>query len=194
MAVLSEIVRNVLVIIIVASFLELMLPDGGLKPFVRFVIGLFLLIAILNPALTFLFEDHDFQLKLWDYQPDKAEEEKIIKGGQRVREDITKKNNEMIREKLQGQIGAVAMLVPGVKEVECQVKVGADGAIEKLYLLVQPNDYQVDQKGDQVKVFSDRDQGFSQDEQEQIREKISRVIYNLYGLKKIPVEIEFEGG
>ncbi|MGR6836409.1 stage III sporulation protein AF [Syntrophomonas erecta] len=194
MAVLSEIVRNVLVIIIVASFLELMLPDGGLKPFVRFVIGLFLLIAILNPALTFLFEEHDFQLKLWDYQPDKAEEEKIIKGGQRVSEDITKKNNEMIREKLQGQISAVAMLVPGVKEVECQVKVGADGAIEKLYLLVQPNDYQVEQKGDKVKVFSDRDQGFSQDEQEQIREKISRVIYNLYGLRNIPVEIEFEGG
>ena len=47
-----DIVRNVLVIILVSSFFELLLPDGKVKPFVRFnIIGLFILISVLNPAL-----------------------------------------------------------------------------------------------------------------------------------------------
>ena len=48
MAILSEIVRNILVIVLIASFLELMLPEGTLRPLVRFAIGLFILI-IMSP-------------------------------------------------------------------------------------------------------------------------------------------------
>ena len=54
MQLLSEIVRNVIVIIIIASFLELLLPQGTLQPLVRFAIGLFILIAVLNPVMGFL--------------------------------------------------------------------------------------------------------------------------------------------
>ena len=55
MTVLSEIVRNVLVIVLIASFLELMLPEGTLRPFVRFAIGLFILIVVLSPLAGILF-------------------------------------------------------------------------------------------------------------------------------------------
>ena len=48
MDVLVEIVKNLLVIIILASFLELLLPGGGMKPYVRLAIGMFVLIAVLT--------------------------------------------------------------------------------------------------------------------------------------------------
>jgi len=62
MAVLTEIVKTFLVIIILASFLELLLPEGKVKPFVRFAIGLFILIAVLNPGLSLLFSGHNFDV------------------------------------------------------------------------------------------------------------------------------------
>jgi stage III sporulation protein AF len=66
MSVLTEIVRNILVIIIMASFLELLLPEGAIRPFVRFAIGLFVLIAVLNPVLGYFFDDSNFQITWWE--------------------------------------------------------------------------------------------------------------------------------
>ena len=41
MEVLTEIVTNLLVIIIISSFLEMMLQEGNTKPFVHFAVALF---------------------------------------------------------------------------------------------------------------------------------------------------------
>ena len=61
MEVLAEIVRNLLVIIIISSFLEMLLPEGNTRPFVRFAVGMFVLIAILTPSLHYLYDNVSFR-------------------------------------------------------------------------------------------------------------------------------------
>lgn len=194
MDVLAEIVKNLLVIIIMASFLELMLPDGNIKPFVRFSIGLFILITILNPVLAFIYNDRNLQINLWDYRIDKNQEKEIVENGKNINRQILNHNQDVLKEKIEGQIGAVAMLVPGVQDVQIKAKVNQDGVVEKLNLTVRPEYEQNQGDTNQVDVFSNSPKSFPVEEQEKIGEKIISVISNLYGLDDVDIDISFEGG
>lgn len=52
MATLTEWVRRLVLLVIVASFLELLAPENALKRYVRLAVGLLVLTAVLTPLLT----------------------------------------------------------------------------------------------------------------------------------------------
>ena len=54
MEVLTEIVRNVTALLLLAALLELLLPEGSTARFIRVAIGLMLTASILIPLLTSL--------------------------------------------------------------------------------------------------------------------------------------------
>lgn len=193
MEVLIQIVRNLLVIIMVASFLELLLPDGSIKPFARLAMGLFILVAILNPALNLFFEDHEFKIDLWDYQVNTVQNEQILEAGREINQRITATDNEAIKAKVEGQIGAMAMLVPGVGGVDIKAGVDSSGTVTKLDLKVLPDNGRGQDEDEKINVFSGR-QDLSKEEQEKIKQKITSVVQNLYGLTNIDIDINFEGG
>lgn len=193
MDVLTDIVRNLLVIIILSSFLELLLPEGQLKPFVRFAIGLFVIVAVLSPTLSYLYDNRDFEVESWNYEVDSQKGAEILKKGQTIQEDLGKKNSSLIKEKVQGQINAVAMLVPGVDGVQTDVQVGADGNVNEIKLMVSTQDSLV-KSVDQVNVFSGMDAGKEKADHEQIQSKIRQVLKNLYGIDEKQINIQFEGG
>lgn len=56
---LSAWVKNLIFLILFAAFFELLLPNRGMKNFLRVVIGLFVLLAILRPLADFLTEDFE---------------------------------------------------------------------------------------------------------------------------------------
>lgn len=197
MALFVEIVRNILVIVILASFLELLLPDGEVKPFVRFAIGLFILIAVLNPIISHLFADRNLEIELWDYRINSEDTSELIKNGKEINQKLFNNNNEMMKEKLQGQISAVAILVPGVDSVETMVELGGEGEVDSLSILVKgegTSDEKDNEKKPDINVFSDSDEALTEEEQRQIKEKMLTVIKNLYDLKGVHIEIEFQGG
>lgn len=194
MAVLAEIVRNVLVIVIMASFLELLLPDGAIRPFVRFAIGLFILIAVLNPTLSFLFSDHDFNVDMWDYQFDEDAGENIINEGQEINEQIVSQHTEMLKEKLEGQINAVVLLVPGVEDVDAQADIETNGSLNRIQLIVIPQKTENPEDEGDIGVFFCEIEGCSLETKQQIEKKIGSVINNMYGLDAGNIEIIFEGG
>ncbi len=192
MDVIAEIVKNLLVIIIMSSFLELMLPDGNIKPFVRFAIGLFILIAVLSPALAYIYDDKNFQISVWDDRIDEHIPQEIQAGGQKIQQQITGKSSELMKEKLEGQISAVAILVPGVDDVHTEVSVKEDGSLQRLQLMVRPGKNKSAEEVEKVNAFSEYPQ--SDTEQKEIQRKILQVMGNLYGLKGENIEIKFEGG
>lgn len=192
---MTEIVKTVLVIIIVASLLELLLPDSGLKPFVSFTMGLFVLIAILNPVLNFAFKDREFAINLWDYKYDQALEEEMLDKGMDINQQVIQSNDQQIQEKLQGQISAMTSLVPGVQEVDAQIKKGEAGTADKFMLLVRVEKNETDDDSKDVEVFgSGAEKKLRREEQERIKEKILLLIDNMYGIKAGQIEIKFEGG
>lgn len=194
MHVLTDIVRNVLVIIMVSSFFELLLPDGKVKPFVRFTIGLFILISVLNPALKYLYSDKDFRIDLWNHTQSSITQNQILEAGTKINEQIFNQGDEIIKEKLEGQISAVAMLVPGVQDVDAQADLSSNGELSKLYILVRPEGVQVEDETGKIGVFSNRDNDYSEEEKKAIKEKLITVLMNMYGLDGTQIQVEFEGG
>lgn len=194
MAALAVIVKNLMVIIVMASFLELILPDGRLKPFVRFCIALFVLIAILNPCLNLLFHNNQFEIGLWDYQLDENVQEEVERKGEQLQQDVMEHRQAIIQEKVQGQINAVTSLVAGVNDVQTQVDVNNDGSIDKLKLTVRPVQNSKDSQSIGINVFSGANGEINDVEREQMESKILQVISNLYGIPSDDVEINFEGG
>lgn len=193
MTVLSEIVRNVLVIVLIASFLELMLPEGTLRPFVRFAIGLFILIAVLSPLAGSLFSDRSINIEWWDMKINPAQQEQILQQGEKINAQIWHLDQETLADKVAGQIGAVALLVPGVEDVEAHVVLDESGSVESVQLLVRSQAVSVDEEAGRVGIFREAE-SVSFEEQEAIRNKLSAIIKNPYGFEHTAIEIEFQGG
>ena len=194
MAVLAGMVKNVLVIIILASFLEVLLPEGRVKPFVRFAIGLFIIIAVLNPVLNALFEQRTFEINLWDYQVSSEQEREILEKGNRLNQQIAASTGTGIKEKIEGQVSAVAMLVPGVKEVKTNASLNDQGGLNQLNLTVRLEESKQLQKGGEVNVFLGGGDAPDTEDKKQIEEKIRGVISNLYGFDNLKISVQFEGG
>ncbi len=194
MAVLAGMVKNVLVIIILASFLEVLLPEGRVKPFVRFAIGLFIIIAVLNPILNALFDKREFEINLWDYQVSSEQEREILEKGNRINRQIAISTETGIKEKMEGQVSAVAMLVPGVKEVKTSATINDEGGLNKLDLIVRLEESEHLQKGGDTNVFLGGGDATTTKDKKQIEEKIRGVISNLYSFEDLKINVRFEGG
>jgi len=194
MQLLSEIVRNVIVIIIIASFLELLLPQGTLQPLVRFAIGLFILIAVLNPVMGFLLQDVNYTIECWNFQADMHEQEEIMQQGKKLNEQILKSNQQLLQEKVEGQIGAVAMMVPGIEEVETMVSINDQGGMEKIEMIISPESADPPLVDSKIGVLGLNYQSLSAEEKKKVEAKVRRVVKDLYGFKDEQIKIEFKGG
>jgi stage III sporulation protein AF len=192
MSTLAEIVKHVMIIIVITSFLELMLPEGGIKPFVRFAIGLFVIIAVLNPVLGYLFQDHDFEIKWWDAQYQVvSNQNEVEQKGQALKEQISSAGSHNLKQKLEGQINSLAQLVPGVAEVTSQAELAQDGGIKALSLRVKEELKESEQEEVTPALI---DKQVEEKNREQIKNKLTSLLQNFYGLEGIEVEFIFEGG
>ncbi|NLP44776.1 MAG: stage III sporulation protein AF [Peptococcaceae bacterium] len=62
---LKEIIRNLAFILLLATFLEMLLPSKKMKGFVQLIMGLFVIAAILNPLANFLKLDYQMKVPAW---------------------------------------------------------------------------------------------------------------------------------
>lgn len=192
MVVIAEIVRNLLVIIIISTILEMMLPEGNTRPFVRFAVGMFVLIAILTPSLDYLYEDGNFQISSWDDRVYGSNAEKINSSSERIQKQITDRSNSLMQEKVEGQIGAIALLVPGVEDVETAVIIGDNGNPKKISLIVRSSKAAESGRIQPVEAWGHSVEN-SDSDQIAIRNKVKKLITNLYGLEQENIEVKFEG-
>ena len=80
MAVITGWITNIIVLILLATVLELLLPNSNMQRYVKMVIGLMLMAVILSPILTIFTKDFDSMLRsaaLTDSTPDVRMENQI---------------------------------------------------------------------------------------------------------------------
>lgn len=80
MAVITGWITNIIVLILLATVLELLLPNSNMQRYVKMVIGLMLMAVILSPILTIFTKDFDSMLRsaaLTDPTPDVRMENQI---------------------------------------------------------------------------------------------------------------------
>ena len=190
MEILVTIVKNLLVIVVVASFLEILLPDSSIRPFVRFAIGLFVILAILNPILSVFFSGRAVQVGAWDLPWEYEESNDYQQTGREVNRDIQKVGSELIRAKLEQQISSMAILVPGVGDIQTKVTMTpGDGELSRVEMVIEP--VSTVSEEDSVTVFSSREQ--HDQEREIIVKKLNSMMKNLYGVNEDQVVIKFKG-
>ncbi|MDT8862522.1 stage III sporulation protein AF [Alkalihalobacillus sp. MEB130] len=73
MGFLTEWLTNIILLILLATILELMLPNSNMQRYVKMVVGLLLLVVMLQPLLTIFTEDVDEWLFALSEQTDQQE-------------------------------------------------------------------------------------------------------------------------
>lgn len=191
MGVLISIVKNLVVIVVIASFLEILLPNNSMRPFVRFTIGLFVILAILNPILSIFYSGRALETQAWDLPWEYNETGGYEETGIEMNRDIQKAGSEVMKEKIKQQINSLAILVPGVGDLETQVVMDKEaGELSEVMLVIVPTSTGSDDGT--IEAFSSQEQ--RNQEQEVINKKLTSMMKNLYGLEEHQVVIKFKGG
>lgn len=65
MQTLQTLVRNLAIILLLATFLEMLLPNKSMRGFVQMVMGLFVISAVLSPITAFLNTPLAMEIPAW---------------------------------------------------------------------------------------------------------------------------------
>jgi stage III sporulation protein AF len=119
--IISDLVRNIALIILLTVFIEMLLPKGDMARYIQLIMGLFIIIVIFNPIMTFLSNDEVFENSLWKFSGGEINSEDILAQGEEINKINHKEAMEGYRYRVERQIEAVSMLVPEVNEVKAEV-------------------------------------------------------------------------
>lgn len=186
-------VKTIIFIVLFASFLELLLPAGGMRRFVRVIMGLLVMLVMLNPVVEVV-QSH--------FTPDQLP---VISGGNSNYSDFSSQETaDVVKEReklaltmyesdLTRQIRAVVMAVDGVAEAKVILNIGANqtgqpGPIEMVTVYIQPGIVQPELKVEPVEIGAVK--GEKTELTPEFKEKVSRTIRELYQLTADQVEIK----
>ncbi|MCE5287356.1 MAG: stage III sporulation protein AF [Pelosinus sp.] len=134
-------VKNIILVILFASFTELLLPNTSMKRFIRVIMGIFIMLAILNPILYFFqTEQSDEHIAVLGAK-DELKNSKTDSINQVVDSTVTKRDELMggaYREDLARQMSAVVKSTAGVEDAHAKVSIGANSKISKVIIYVKP--------------------------------------------------------
>ncbi|HHV63628.1 MAG TPA: stage III sporulation protein AF [Peptococcaceae bacterium] len=115
---LKALIRNLAFILLLAAFLEMLLPSNKMKSFVQLVMGLFVIAAVLNPLADLLRLNLENEIPAWfstqsSDLPVLAGEGEALSGKEAIREQY--------RKILVNQISVLVKAIEGVKKCEVDV-------------------------------------------------------------------------
>lgn len=131
MQTLYTLVRNLAVILLLATFLEMLLPSKSMRGFVQMVMGLFVISAVLTPITTFLHTPLAMEIPAWAVTSAQDLPAIATEGqGLKLARDAVQ---EQYRQILVHQIKALALGSDGVEGVEVDVEFeeGAGGLTDQ---------------------------------------------------------------
>lgn len=131
MQTLHTLVRNLVVILLLATFLEMLLPNKSMRGFVQMVMGLFVISAVLAPITTFLHTPLEMEIPAWTATIPQDLPAIATEGqGLKLARDAVQ---EQYRQILVNQIKALALSSDGVKgaEVDIEFEEGAGGLTDQ---------------------------------------------------------------
>lgn len=134
--------KNLIFLVLFAAFLELLLPSSTMQKFLRVIVGLLIMLAILKPVITVV--EHNFQLE--DVPVFQAAETKNNPNHFKEEEENEKREQLALRlyqKELVRQLEATTRSIKGVAAARAEVTLEAalgnkPGTIKKINLQVKP--------------------------------------------------------
>ncbi len=121
MQVLGDLLKSVVTIIVVTTFLDMLLPSGALRSFVKAIAGLFVILAVLNPLMGFVFKSEGFETFVRQQEKEMVAFDDISAESEGINVLNEKLVLDNYRMRLETQIEELAKTVEGVKDAGVQV-------------------------------------------------------------------------
>jgi len=194
MAEVTEWVKSIVMVVMFATFLEFLLPASSMQRFVRVIMGLFIMLAILNPLINVLHSQIlPEPVTVFGTPSSKATEiERASQAAVKGRNQLTQ---EMYRQDLAKQIRALLMTIDGIAEVRVAVDTNDEegsrniGAIKSITIYVQPGLTNQDRKVAKVSINSPSNAN-RLELPTATHDKIRRAITELYNIREDQLNIQ----
>lgn len=98
---LSNWAQGIIVAVIIATIIEMILPNGSSKKYVKGVVGIYILFTIISPIIT-KFSSNNFNIN--DILDTKAYEEQMAKSDEDISKKIEENNNRTIKDIYQSNL------------------------------------------------------------------------------------------
>ena len=93
--------QGIIVSVIIATIIEMILPNGSSKKYVKVVVGIYILFTIISPIIT-KFSSNNFNIN--DILDTKAYEEQMAKSDEDISKKIEENNNRTIKDIYQSNL------------------------------------------------------------------------------------------
>jgi stage III sporulation protein AF len=185
-------VKNIVLVVLFASFLELLLPASSMQRFVRVIMGLMVMIAILNPVLDIVHNKMAPE-NLPAVTQSGAVSGRVKENMAAVTEERDRLARELYKKDLASQIKAVVVAVDGVADARVGIELkegteGKQGGLDKVSIAVLPGSPSA---GTVEKVVIGAPQTTSSGELSgTVSEKVKKAVKELYQLRESQIEIK----
>ena len=172
-------VKNVVLIILFANFIELLLPNNKFRNYVRVVIGFFVILVIIVPVLELM----NFNLTDFNFELNKGAKggnlTEILAAGEKLKSKKLKKMRENYKKRLTHQIQAVINLNSQLKDPKIKIKLNNSNKLKKITIDT------TQAKIDPVQINLAKPEKKVSSEQKYLK----TLLVNLYGLDKEKIEV-----
>jgi stage III sporulation protein AF len=112
--------RNIVFVILIAVFIEMLLPLKETRKSVEVVVGLFVLITLLNPIVSFIQQEPLIELEMAEGNEEQLQQ--ILDQGKELQQLQTVQTESYYGKHLEEQIAAFACIVPEVEKADARVQ------------------------------------------------------------------------
>ena len=123
MEAIRSLVQNIIIIVILALFLEMFLPHGDLKKYVKMLMGLFIIIAVIQAVGDLMQRDYSGELTAITTEGDKMQVSNVMEAGKKISGEQQQKAIEQYETGIARQIIALTSVYQDPPVVDVNVKV-----------------------------------------------------------------------
>jgi stage III sporulation protein AF len=171
-------VRKIILIILLAHFIEMLLPDNDLKKYVEVVIGFFLILVLLTPILRLSgrrISQLEFNLTP-SAQPSFAQ---IVQTGKNLRRQQMEETQGDYKQKLSNQVEAVARLNARITNPQVEIELDSQNNLRQITIKAVSQN-----RSDSASTTDDNG-----DQSQALAEELREIIATFYGLSPSQVTV-----
>lgn len=177
-------VKNIVLIVLFANFIEMLLPNSKFRGYIRVVIGFFVILVIIVPFIELLnFSRNDINLSLMhNKSPQNLQD--ILAAGTRLRQQEIKAIQKEYKEKLAKQLTAVIKLNSAFVDPKVDVIFNNQNEVKKIIIdttAQRITPVQVDLK--------ETEKAKNNKETQQQSNQLKQLLINLYGFDRDQIEV-----
>lgn len=190
--------KDIIFVVLFATFMELLLPSSSMQRFIRVIMGLFIMLTILNPVLNFIekYMNTGQELSTVVTTINTATNGNVTPSMVSEREQLS---YELYKKELARQIQAVVTTVEGVADAVVAVEVNSTengklaGSIKNIIIYVKPGIAAVGRKitpVSKVNIGENKSSPETPELRPQLISKVQHAVSELYQLPKSQIDVK----